>query len=233
MSHFLKFLLFFCLRRHIQGNTAVSDVEKCSVYVSSSFMISGFTLVFVFVYGVRKCSSLILLHVVVIFPVPFNEEILFFSHYIPLPPLSRLIDDRYIGFPGGSDGQESACSAGVLGSIPGSGRSPGEGNSCPLQYSCLEIPGREGQATVHGVTKSDMTEWLSHYFQALYSVPSIYSNIRFCTNATLLWWLSLYSVVWSQEVCSSCFISYIFPLQGCFLTSRSFVVPYKCWDLFS
>ena len=149
------------------------------------------------------------------------------------PPLSRLIDDRYIGFPGGSDGQESACSAGVLGSIPGLGRSPGEGNSCPLQYSCLEIPGREGQATVHGVTKSDMTEWLSHYFQALYSVPSIYSNIRFCTNATLLWWLSLCSVVWSQEVCSSCFISYIFPLQRCFLTLRSFVVPYKCWDLFS
>ena len=42
------------------------------------------------------------------------------------------------GFPGGSDGKKSACSAGDPGSIPGSGRSPGEGNSYPLQYSCLE-----------------------------------------------------------------------------------------------
>ena len=44
------------------------------------------------------------------------------------------------GFPGGSDGKQSDCSAGDLGSIPGSGRSPGEGNGYPLQYSCLENP---------------------------------------------------------------------------------------------
>ena len=42
------------------------------------------------------------------------------------------------GFPGGSDGKESACNAGDPGLIPGSGRSPGEGNDSPLQYSCLE-----------------------------------------------------------------------------------------------
>ena len=42
------------------------------------------------------------------------------------------------GFPGGSDGKASACNAGDLGSIPGSGRSPGEVNGNPLQYSCLE-----------------------------------------------------------------------------------------------
>ena len=41
-------------------------------------------------------------------------------------------------FPGGSDGKESACNVGVLGLIPGLGRIPGEGNSYPLQYSCLE-----------------------------------------------------------------------------------------------
>ena len=41
-------------------------------------------------------------------------------------------------FPGGSDGKESACNAGDPDSIPGSGRSPGEGNGYPLQYSCLE-----------------------------------------------------------------------------------------------
>ena len=52
------------------------------------------------------------------------------------------------GFPGGSDGEESACSAGDPGLIPGLGRSPGEGNGNPLQYSCLENPmdGRAWQA---------------------------------------------------------------------------------------
>ena len=44
------------------------------------------------------------------------------------------------GFPGGSDGKAYACNAGDPGSIPGSGRSPGEGNGNPLQYSCLENP---------------------------------------------------------------------------------------------
>ena len=59
-------------------------------------------------------------------------------------------------FPGGSDSKESACNAGDLGSIPGSGRSPGEGNGNPLQYSCLENPMGRGawQATVHGTAKS-------------------------------------------------------------------------------
>ena len=47
------------------------------------------------------------------------------------------------GFPGGSGGKESACSAGDLGSIPGLGRFPGGGNGNPLQYSCLEIPWTE------------------------------------------------------------------------------------------
>ena len=45
-----------------------------------------------------------------------------------------------LGFPGGSEGKASACNAGNPGSIPGSGRSPGEGNINPLQYSCLENP---------------------------------------------------------------------------------------------
>ena len=56
---------------------------------------------------------------------------------------------------------ESACNAGDPGSIPGSGRSPGEGNGNPLQYSCLEnsMDGRTWQAIVHRFTKkSDMTE---------------------------------------------------------------------------
>ena len=45
-----------------------------------------------------------------------------------------------MGFPGGSDSKESARNEGDLGSIPGSGISPGEGDGNPLQYSCLENP---------------------------------------------------------------------------------------------
>ena len=58
-------------------------------------------------------------------------------------------------FPGSSDGKASACNAGDLGSIPGSGRSPGEENGNPLQYSCLKnlMDGGAWWATVHGVAK--------------------------------------------------------------------------------
>ena len=60
-----------------------------------------------------------------------------------------------LGFPGSLFDKETACSAGDLGSIPGSGRSPGERNGNPLQYSCLEKPMDRGvwRATVHGVTR--------------------------------------------------------------------------------
>ena len=53
-----------------------------------------------------------------------------------------------LGYPGGSDGEESACSAGDLVSIPGLGRSPGGGHGNPLQYSCLENP--HGQRSLEG-----------------------------------------------------------------------------------
>ena len=58
-------------------------------------------------------------------------------------------------FPGGSDGKEPACNAGDAGLIPGSGRSPGEGNGFPLQCSCLENFMDRGAwcATVHGTAK--------------------------------------------------------------------------------
>ena len=64
-----------------------------------------------------------------------------------------------LGFPGVSDGKASACSVGGLGSIPGLGRSPGEENGYPLQYSCLGNPMDRGawQSIVHGVAESDMT----------------------------------------------------------------------------
>ena len=63
-----------------------------------------------------------------------------------------------MSFPGGSDGKVSACNVGDLGLTPGLGRSLGEGNGNPLQYSCLENPtdGGAWQATVHGVAKSQI-----------------------------------------------------------------------------
>ena len=59
------------------------------------------------------------------------------------------------GFPGGSEVKVSSCNVGDLGSIPGSGRSPGEENGNPLQYSCLKnlMDGGAWWATVHGVAK--------------------------------------------------------------------------------
>ena len=61
-----------------------------------------------------------------------------------------------MGFPDGSDGKESACNAGDLSSIPGSGRSPGAGNCYPLQHSCLENSMDRGalRAIAHDVEKS-------------------------------------------------------------------------------
>ena len=70
-----------------------------------------------------------------------------------------------MGFPGGSDGKESACNVGDLGSISGLGRYPGEGNGSELQYSCLENSKDRGAwwAVVHqGHKELEMSEQLIH-----------------------------------------------------------------------
>ena len=76
----------------------------------------------------------------------------------------RLPTPVFLGFPGGSDSEESACNAGDLGSIPGLGRSPVEGQGNPFQYSCLDNP--HGQRSLAASClwhhkKSDTTECLS------------------------------------------------------------------------
>ena len=70
----------------------------------------------------------------------------------------------YMVFPGGSGSREFACNMGDCCAIPGLGRSPGEGNGCPLQYSCLANSIDRGAwwATVHKAADSDTTEQLTH-----------------------------------------------------------------------
>ena len=85
------------------------------------------------------------------------------------------------GFPGGSDGKESVCSAGNPGSIPGLGRSPGGGHDNPFQCSCLENPRDRGAwwAAIYGVAQSQTrleqlsTHVLKDYLQKIYA---IYAN---------------------------------------------------------
>ena len=74
--------------------------------------------------------------------------------------------ESQMGFPGGSDGEESASNARDPGSIPGSGRSPGERHGNPLQYSCLENPMDRGawRASPWGHKESDITEQQEHKY---------------------------------------------------------------------
>ena len=86
---------------------------------------------------------------------------------LALPPSFTILSSQLLVkfqlFLGGSVGKVSACNAGDPGLIPGLGRSPGEGDDNPLQYSCLEDSTDRGawQAAVHGHKESDMTEQLT------------------------------------------------------------------------
>ena len=116
-------------------------------------------------------------------------------------------------FPGGSDGKVSAYNAGDPGSIPGSGRSSGEGNGNPLQYSCLENPTGRGAwwATVYGVAKSrtrlsdftftftffsfDFSDFIMSWVHCLFStwpwymfcsLPNVYTSLLLCLKGNLI-----------------------------------------------
>ena len=83
---------------------------------------------------------------------------------------------RYMGFPCGSDGKESTCNAGDLGSVPGLGRSPREGDGNPLQYSGME---NSMGYTVHGVAKSRI-QMSNFHFLGIWNT----FKINLCNDST-------------------------------------------------
>ena len=87
--------------------------------------------------------------------------------------MDRLPTLVFLGFPGGSDGEESCCNAGDLGLIPGLERSPGGGHGNSLQYSCLENPMDRGDwRGPWGRKESDTTEQLLLHYQLLNRAPT-------------------------------------------------------------
>ena len=99
-------------------------------------------------------------------------------------PFNLASPSAYWGFPGSSDGKASAYNAGDLGSIPGAGRSPGEGNGNPVQYSSLENSMDQGAwwASAHGFAKS--RTWLSGFTSLLHTDSIIAPNL-FCFSVPL------------------------------------------------
>ena len=104
---------------------------------------------------------------------------------------------KKLGLPRWLSGKAFACNAGDLGSVPGLGRSPGEGNRNPLLYSCLGNPMDSGtwRATVHGVAESDMTELLNT------------SNNNTYTTVVCIF-------DWETILASSCFLYFLVILIG-------------------
>ena len=100
-----------------------------------------------------------------------------------------------IGFPTGSDGKESFCNVGDLGSIPGLGRCPGGGHGNPPQYSCLENP--HGQRSLEGYSlwglkESDMTDLSTQASSLWFSYKALISSH---TRQHALHWTYLYMVL--------------------------------------
>ena len=83
----------------------------------------------------------------------------------------------YMGFHGGSDGKESACNVGDPGSIPGLGRSPGEGHGTQSSILALRIPWTLVGCSSWDCKESDTTEWLTHTQISMYHIFFIHSSV--------------------------------------------------------
>ena len=111
----------------------------------------------------------------------------------------RLPTPLFLGFPGGSDGKESACNVGDLDSIPWLGRSPGEGKSCPFQYAVWRIP-----CIVHGVAKSRIQ--LSDFHFLFFQISSWIQfhlfldsvQLKLCMDMNIAWSKWLQPLSWGK-----------------------------------
>ena len=137
---------------------------------------------------------------------------------------ARLPTPVFLGFPCGSAGKESACNAGDLGSIPGLGRSPGEGKSYPLQYSGLE---NSMDYTVLGVSKSwtRLSDFHFTYFilasrSLLQSLVTLINALRFTfTTQITVWFLSS---GWTLTDVGGLIKSYLLSVKQCLLHNKHF-----------
>ena len=108
----------------------------------------------------------------------------------------------YLDFPGGSHSKASVYNVGDPSSIPGSGRSPEEGNGNPLQYYCLENPMDRGawQATVGyspwGRKESDTTEWLHFHFAYTWKVAMLTTISPMPYSGTYIWMSRIYMYIY-------------------------------------
>ena len=123
-----------------------------------------------------------------------------------------MLHDNNSRFPGGSDGKESACDAGDLGSVPGSGRSSGGGHDNPLQYFCLENP---MSYIIHGVARCRTQLSYFHYWDL---VP-----VFLCTFSYLFFFFNCWSIIALQYCacfcCTTKWISYMYITSLLNLTS--------------
>ena len=105
-----------------------------------------------------------------------------------------------VHFPDGSEVKASASNVGDPGSIPGSGRSPGEGNGTPLQYSCLENPKDRGawQATAYGVAKSQ-TQPKQHSTQSWYCKDSFRLHTMFPISSSFFHCVLQRHTLWGNK----------------------------------
>ena len=143
-------------------------------------------------FGILKwCSQSLTLNIECIWSSTFLQ-------FPSSPPLSEHLVLNLIWqvTPGGSDGEESACKIGNLDSFSGLGRSPGEGNGNPLQYSGLENTMNRGawQAAVHGITKKS-NDWATNTF---------ITNWGWEGSSILL--TRLFKSLCPVRVCKSCFL---------------------------
>ena len=138
-------------------------------------------------------------------------------------PEAEELGKAWLGFPGGSEVKASAYNAGDLGWIPGSGRSPGESNGNPLQYSCLD--GGAWWATIHGVAKSRTR--LNDFTFTLLLPPDISTTVfHFHFGPAASFFLELLLIA----LCSSPLAYWTLPTLGTHLPgSYIFAFSYCSW----